>query len=81
MQETDILPIVVEFLILRVVLQQSRHGRVHIHIKDYKSLSVTFVQAVSIKFVPNRLLFPPAIIRFVIETDYLWDIDREADCV
>ena len=81
MQETDILPIVVEFLILRVVLQQSRHGRMYIHIKDNKSISVTFVQAVSIEFVPNRLFFPPAIIRSVIETDHLGDIDREADCV
>lgn len=53
----------------------------HIHREDNKPLSITFIQAVSIKFIPDRLLFPPTIIFHYIEKDHLWYIDIEADRV
>ena len=53
----------------------------HIHRKDNKPLSITFIQAVSIQFISDRLLFPPTFIFHYIEKDHLGYIDIEADRV
>lgn len=53
----------------------------YIHRESNKQIGIAFIQAVSIKFIPDRLLFSPTIICWYIEESNIRDIDIEADSV